>query len=184
MGLGARFSNATDPVRFLSKPEFGKAPVFVDTDTFQAETITSYNVEAYWQSGPLWLGGEYILTDIDAPSLNDPKFSGYHVMASWIFSGEQRRYIAKKGLFSPVPVARSIMQNGNGSWEVFARWSSVDLTDGLVEGGEMDIISVGLNWWLTPTFNTSINFRQIELDRFGGIGKSTGMNIRIMVMTN
>ena len=44
LGLGARLSNAADPVRFLSKPEFGKAPVFVDTDTFQAETITSYNV--------------------------------------------------------------------------------------------------------------------------------------------
>jgi len=37
---------------------------------------------------------------------------------------------------------------------------------------------------LTPTFSTSINFRHIELDRFGVRGQSDGLNIRIMIMTN
>ena len=29
------------------------------------------------------------------------------------------------------------------------RYSSLDLSDGDVDGGEMDTYSLGLNWWLT-----------------------------------
>ena len=144
----------------------------------------TYALEAYWQSGPFMLGGEYILTDIDAPLLNDPTLSGYHVIASWIITGEMRDYNEQTGTFSPVPVAKSIHQRGLGAWEVFSRWSTVDLTDGLIEGGEMDILSVGLNWWLTPTFSASINYRHIELDRFGVEGNSDGIGMRLMIMTN
>ncbi len=49
-------------------------------------------------------------------------------------------------------MARSVYQNGIGAWELAGRWSSVDLTDGTVDGGEMDILSAGINWWLSPTF--------------------------------
>ena len=36
-----------------------------------------------------------------------------------------------------------------GSWEVFARYSHVDLDDQLVSGGVMDKGALGLNWWAT-----------------------------------
>lgn len=31
-----------------------------------------------------------------------------------------------------------------GAWELGVRWSSIDISDGLVDGGEMDILSLGV----------------------------------------
>jgi hypothetical protein len=58
----------------------------------------------------------------------------------------------------------------------------LDLTDGLIDGGEMDILSLGLSWWLTPVFNVNMNYRFITLDRFGVEGDSSGLNVRILLM--
>ena len=82
----------------------------------------------------------------------------------------------------PLPVSRTVHQDGWGAWEVAARWSDLDLTDGGVDGGEMRIVSAGLTWWLTPLFNVSINIRNIRLDRFGVVGHSSGLNTRIVLM--
>ena len=65
--------------------------------------------------------------------------------------------------------------------EVAARWSDLDLTDGPVEGGHLQILSLGLNWWLTPFFNVNFNYRHIELDRLGTTGLSDGVNTRILL---
>ena len=69
-----------------------------------------------------------------------------------------------------------------GAWEIAARWSDLDLTDGSVEGGDMQILSLGLNWWLSPIFNVNLNTRWITLDRFGVEGDSSGLTGRIVLM--
>ena len=120
--------------------------------------------------------------DVDAPALGDPTFDGYHVTGSWILTGEMRAYRKRTGIFGPVPVAKSVNQGGWGAWEVAFRWSDLDLTDGLIDGGEMDILSLGLNWWLTPTFNVNMNYRYITLDRFGVEGNSSGFMTRVLLM--
>ena len=93
-----------------------------------------------------------------------------------------RTYNHKSGTFGPLPVARTVYQGGWGGWEVGARWSDIDLTDGRVKGGDMQIASLGLNWWLTPFFMVSFNYRYIMLDRFGVDGNSSGFNSRILLM--
>jgi phosphate-selective porin OprO/OprP len=75
-----------------------------------------------------------------------------------------------------------VYQGGRGSWEVAARWSELDATDGLVDGGELEILSLGLNWWLTPFFSVNFNYRWITLDRFGVTGDSSGFNSRIVLL--
>jgi phosphate-selective porin OprO/OprP len=93
-----------------------------------------------------------------------------------------RGYNRRSGIFNPLPVAKSVHQGGWGTWEVAARWSDIDLTDGLVDGGEMQILSLGLSWWLSPLFNVNFNYRWITLDRFGVEGKSNGLNTRVTLM--
>jgi hypothetical protein len=51
-----------------------------------------------------------------------------------------------------------------------------------VDGGEMEIMSLGLNWWLSPIFSVSVNYRWISLDLGGLEGDSRGFNSRIMLM--
>ena len=182
LGFGLRYTDAKEGLRYGSEPEFNQSPNFVDTGAFSANSALTYNVEASWRKGPVWILGEYVLNDVDAPQLGNPGFSGYYLSGAWSLTGEMRSYIRRSGVFSPLPIAKSVKQGGWGSWEVAARWSELDLTDGLVTGGEMQIASLGLNWWLTPTFSFNINLRQINLDRFGVEGESTGINSRIVLL--
>ena len=100
----------------------------------------------------------------------------------WILTGEMRKYIRRNGTFGVVPVAKSVYQGGIGAWEVSARYFSIDLNEGLVEGGAMDAVSLGLNWFLTPAFVVNFNYRHIELDRFGVRGGSDGLMGRVILV--
>ncbi len=186
LGFGMRYTDANEGLRYSTEPEFNKSPIYVDTSVdgtpFAANSALLYNLEATWRKGPYWLAAEYVSNNIDAPAMGDPHFSGYHVTASWILTGEMREYRKRSGIMGPVPVAKSVNQGGWGAWEIGLRWSDLDLTDGLVDGGEMDILSLGVNWWLTPTFNFNVNYRYITLDRFGVTGNSSGLNARILLM--
>jgi phosphate-selective porin OprO/OprP len=123
-------------------------------------------------------------THVDTPTFGGLDFSGYHITGSWILTGEMRDYLPNSGTFGPVPVSRSVYQNGKGAWELVARWSSIDLTDGLVEGGEMDILSLGLSWWLSPIFNVNMNYRYIKNDGDSLQGKSSGVDVRVLLKLN
>ena len=46
----------------------------------------------------------------------------------------------------------------------------------------MEIFSLGLNWWLSPIFNVNVNYRHVNLDRFGLEGDSDGFNVRLMLV--
>jgi len=93
-----------------------------------------------------------------------------------------RGYNRRNGTFGPVPVSRAVNQGGYGAWELTSRYSSLDLRDGLVDGGEMDILSLGLNWTLTPTFIFKLNYRHIILDHYGLRGHSDGIMTRMILM--
>jgi len=58
-----------------------------------------------------------------------------------------------------------------------------------VTGGEMDIWSAGVRWWLTPFMSLDLNYRYITLDGPGlsndpalSDGNSTGINGRLVLM--
>ena len=58
----------------------------------------------------------------------------------------------------------------------------LDLSDGAVDGGEMDIFSLGLNWWLSPIFNINMNYRYITNDQGGLSGNTQGFMTRILLI--
>ena len=182
VGLGLRRSDAKQPLRARSEPEFDNAPLYVDTGPLSADDQMTYNLEAYWRNGPYMLGFEYIGTDVNAPQLGDPFFSGYHLTGSWAVTGEMRGYRKRSGTFDPLPVARPVNQGGWGAVELAFRYSNTDLTDGTVDGGDMDIYSLGVNWWFTRSAHLALNYRYINLDRFGTQGDSSGLNVRILLM--
>ncbi|MEH6584313.1 MAG: porin [Halioglobus sp.] len=188
LGIGLRHSDTEEGTLGKTSPEFNSAPDYVETPFMQTENSMSYQAEASVRSGPFWLHGEYIHTDIDAPVYGDPSYDGYHVTASWILTGEVRPYNRRVGIFDGIPVARDVNQNGWGAWEISTRFSHVDLSDGLqldgsaADGGEMDIWSAGLNWWLTPLMQFGANYRYITLDRYGVEGASQGINARLLML--
>ena len=142
----------------------------------------TYNLEAYWRSGPYMLGCEFVGADVDAPQLGDPFLSGYLLTGSWAVTGEKRAYRKRSATFDPLPVARPVNQGGWGAVELAARYSRTDLTDEAVEGGDMDVLSLGVNWWLTRWAQLGADYRYVFLDRAGAHGESSGLNVRILLM--
>jgi phosphate-selective porin OprO/OprP len=182
LGFGLRHSNVKKGLQFLTEPEFNKSPTFVDTGFMDANESMQVNLEASWRKGPLWINAEYVDTAVDAPTLGDPDFSGFHASATWVLTGEMRPYNKKSGILGAVPVAKTVNQGGWGALEFGARYSSIDLTDGLVDGGEMDIWSVGVKWKLTPVFVVDLNYRYITLDRLGFESNSDGAMLRLLLL--
>ncbi len=179
LGMGLRYSNIKTEINGKTEAEFFQSPVFVETGLFSAEATFTYNLEAYWRKGPLLLGGEYTGVHVNSSVYDNPRVRGYNVGVSWVITGEMRTYRKKSGIFNPVPVSKPVNTEGWGAWEVAFRYSTVNLSDGSLDGGVMDTYSLGLNWWLTPRAQFSPNYRYIILDRFGVKGKSSGINIRL-----
>lgn len=194
LGFGARFSNTQADLHFTSSPEFNKSPNFIDSGVFNADDSLTYNLEASWRKGPLWLSSEYTENNIDSFEQGSPTFSGYYLSAALSLTGEMRNYNKRNGTFSPLAVSQSVEQGGIGAWELTSRWSVFDGNDGKISSGETDIFSIGLFWWLNPKFNISGNYRWINLERCSYIidncqlegknfqGKSNGINLRLMLM--
>jgi phosphate-selective porin OprO/OprP len=185
LSWAGRYENGNQGFLYRTTPEFNNAPVFVDTGAGTADEISQYDLEVSWRRGPFWLSGEYVGTHVDSPTLGPLDFSGYNITGSWIITGEMRDYRPKSGTFGPVPVSRSVYQNGWGAMELASRWSSIDLTDGPVQGGEMDIFSLGLTWWLSSILNVSLNYRYITYDKDSLLqGEVSGVNARLLLKLN
>jgi phosphate-selective porin OprO/OprP len=182
VGLGLRTSDAKEPIRARARPELNQAPDFVDTGEFSADRVTTFNPEVYWRYGPYFVGFEYVGSVHAAPASSDPYLHGYHFTASWALSGEMRNYRDRTGTFDPLRVARPVNQGGWGTVEAAVRYSRIDLTSGAIDGGEMDIYSLGLDWWLTQSVQFGGNYRLIVLDQPDGRGVSSGLDVRIMLM--
>lgn len=182
LGIGVRGTNAKRDVQYRTDPEVNQAPLFVDTGPIPADQVLTYNLEASWRRGPLWLAYEYIHSDVESKDYGDLSFSGQHIAASWALTGEMRPYRRRSGVLGPLPVAKSVHQGGWGAWEAALRYSTLDLTDGPVDGGQMNIDTLGLHWWLTSYSVFSLNYRNITLDRFGESGTSNALTGRLTLI--
>jgi len=182
VGLGVRYSNAKQPLAYGSRPELGNAPRFVDTEPFNAESSTLLNWEIGYRRGPYWLMAEYSDNHVDAPSVDSPRFTGYHISGTWSLRGEMRPYRNDRGVFGGLPIAQNVYQGGKGAQELGLRFSSIDLTDGLITGGEMDVATAQFNWWLTKSMAVSLNYRRTWTDRFGLDGEMDAFVARAILI--
>jgi phosphate-selective porin OprO/OprP len=172
LGLGySRRSPTNDSVTVSSRPEANLAPNYV-TATVPTETLDLLGIEAAWVHGPFTLSGEYTQAAVDAPSgaTAEPDFAGYYAQASYFITGESRPYRRSQGAFDAVkPASNAFGESaGSGAWEVAARISSLDLSDDTIDGGELDDLSFGVNWYLNPNTRLMLDYIMADLDPAGG----------------
>ena len=171
VGLGlSRRSPTDDRQTIASKPEANLAPTYVTT-TVATETIDLIGLEAGWTSGSLTISGEYTLAMLegDAGTTSDPDFAGYYVQAAYLLTGESRGYKKAQGCFDAVKPAENAFgeKNGMGAVELAARLSSIDLVDDGTDGGELDDVTVGVNWYLSSNTRLMVDYTMADLDPAG-----------------
>lgn len=181
LGIAGRYSNAAAGIRYKTKTEIFSGPVSVDTDLIDdAESTFHYGLELALRKGPFILVSEFIQSNVRSSTFNDPVFKGYYIVASYTITGEIRSYNKRGGVFNKVKVANGINTGGWGELEVYSRWSSVDMTDQSIDGGEMNTFSVGINWYPISAIQVNINYRYSTLDRFGDVGYNSGLVSRLV----
>ena len=153
-------------VRFRARPESHK------TNTRLVDTGDIPDPDNYWKAGaeaavvfgPFSVQGEYInvAAQSNAPGVSDPDFNGWYTFASWFLTGESRNY--KEGVFGRVSPKSIVGKGGIGAWELAVRYSSIDLDDSGINGGEEDNITVGLNWYATKYVRFMANYIRANAD--------------------
>jgi phosphate-selective porin OprO/OprP len=171
VGLGlSRRSPTNDSLTLSSKPEANLAPNYI-TATIPTESYDLIGLEAAWVMGPFSLAGEYTLASIegDSGSPSDPDFAGYYAQLSYFLTGESRGYRKAQGCFDVLkPEDNAFGEKGGlGAWELAARISSLDLTDDGIDGGELDDLTFGVNWYLNPNTRVMADYILADLDPTG-----------------
>jgi phosphate-selective porin OprO and OprP len=167
-----RDSGSIDAISFSDRPESHVTNVKeVSTGSFNADSNIRSVAEAAYTYGPFSLQSEYYYVDIDRDSatLSDLDFSGYYVEGSWFLTDDMRPYSARKGSYGKIKPSSVVGKGGIGAWQLAARFSSVDLNDNDILGGDAENFSLGLNWYATNNIRMSANYIKV-LDVKGGDG--------------
>ena len=154
--------------RFRARPEAHFTTRLVNTDNFAADSALVTDLELAGVFEKFWFAGEYLVNDVDAPQFGDPSFSGYYAQAGYFLTDDYRRFKAGDGAFDrQKPKSNWLKDGGTGAWEVAIRFSSIDLTDAGVFGGEQDDVTVALNWYPNPATRMMLNFVTADVDGLG-----------------
>jgi len=178
----------------------------VDTGLIPAKGGGMWGLEAAGNLRSFYVAAEYYQFDIDRDTscagcvaANDPAFSGWYVEASWMLTGETKTYQANalnNGMATfanpHVSMPFALDSGGWGAWEIAARYSDLDLdwqsgalgtscpVAGCVRGGEQNIFSVGLNWYLSNNFRFLFDYMFIHVDKLGSSGTQIGQDVTVV----
>ena len=159
-GLGLNYRNTGDltTASFKQQPETHIGGINI------ADTGTIANVNDFYKvgaevatvMGAFSAQAEYITTSVSRKAASDLDFDGWYAQAGYFFTGESRNY--KKGSFGGITPKASVGEGGIGAWELALRYSTLDLIDKDINGGDIDSYTIGLNWFATPSLRFSANY--------------------------
>ena len=164
-------NSATETFRYSVKAEndLQSSNVMVDTGASaitNANSSTLHNLELATALGSLSLQGEYTFASVERANGSDLDFSGWYAQASYFLTGETRKYIKEEGIFGrTLPKKPFTDGSGIGAWEVAARYSSLDLNDKDITGGEMNNYTAGVNWYVNNYTRLGANYITVDTDQ-------------------
>lgn len=181
LGASYRYRSAgadEDNFRYRQRPHQHLASRFVGTPRV-GDKDELFGVELAGVYGPFSMQGEYMVLkskrEISAPNLQNPKFDGWYIDASYFITGESRAY--KGGKFNRVKVANPVFEGGMGAWQVAARYDVINLNDENIFGGEQKTWIVGVNWHLNDYSRIMLNYSQSDIkDAFAQTNNVNGEN--------
>ncbi len=160
----------------------------IDTGALPADSAQSWGPEFGLRWRNFMLQGEYVQIGVSQaqaartqrPDLN---FEGGYVEASWVITGEPRRYSTSSAAFGrPNPAHPFSFEGGGwGAWEAMARYSVTDLNDkvtrgraqsltGGVYGGRQEVVGMGLSWYPNSLLRFMLNWDIVNVDRLNPAG--------------
>jgi phosphate-selective porin OprO/OprP len=175
LGFAARYAGATEgKLRFKGRPESNISDNYIDTGSITADSASEIAFEGLYSHRGFSVLAELVPgLWVDSAETGDPHFFGYTIVGSWVLTGENRPYDPNVGY-----ARRVIPKKDYGAWEIVARYSSIDVQNGIVDGGVLDKWYFGLNWWASKQWKFGIGYGIADLDKNGVTGRTNSVLIR------
>ena len=179
-GASFRFREQNDAsdLRYRQRPFVEQTARIISTGRI-ADSDTFFGLEVGALFGPAWAIGEYTVVNancVDGSTVctEDPSFQGWTIGGGYVFGGH-RNY--STGKFKRVTVDNPVTEGGWGALSVNARFDSLDLTDEGIEGGDLDTLALGANWWLHKHVRIQANYFNSDATLSGlNTGSSLGID--------
>lgn len=168
-------------INLRSRPEVNEAPFFIETGTFLSDYSQHIGFEFYYQFKKILIGSEIHRHTFHSNIENQYSFYGGDVVVSYMISGERRPYHSQTSIFGFVPVSKSFFKGGPGAWEILCRFSSLDLNDKSLQGGEFRRITPMVNWYLSKELRLEFAYGYGVLNRFGIKGSTNFFQCRLQM---
>lgn len=159
-----------EQVSFSSAPAASAATGIdaVDTGTlYDVDTMLLGALEAGYSWKNTLIRGEYMTADLDRQTAEDATLYGWYAQASWLLTGEDYTYsVAKDAFFQPVKPARpfDLKQGTWGAFELGARYQVLSLSDGSIQGGKMQAVTGGFNWYPNTNWRVTGDVSYVTTD--------------------
>ncbi len=140
----------------------------IDKTVADVDNIGMLGLEAAGMWGPYSIGGEYTQMWVDrntpfgvTPGNTDLSLNGWYVDAGWTLTGESRTY--KQGNFQYLKPAKpfSLKNGGWGAVETAIRYSGADLNDGSFKGGNIQNLTLAVNWYLNSNVRLMADWTRV-----------------------
>ena len=153
LGLAYSYRNPQSQGQFRARPEDAMAPYLIDTGKFNVDKVNLFGGEVAGVYKAFHAEGE--LTSAATQGFEQGNenycFNGFYAEAGYFITGESKPYNPTYGIWDRVKPNKNFRENGGlGAWEVAARYSYLNLEDKNINGGRMEDVTVGLNWYLNP----------------------------------
>lgn len=184
LGASIEFRDADDGrVRVRSRGNVRNGPpgpfnsVYADTTSLLADSQSLLNFEAVYQAGALLLQSEYCFSSISSATQivgvpapigrGNVGLHGGYVEALYFLTGEHRAYSHERAAFDRViPYEnafrvrnhRGCICQGLGAWQIGIRYDHADLNNSGINGGMLDAVTFGVNWFLNPNMKIQANW--------------------------
>lgn len=171
-------------VRFRDRPEIAVDSVrLVDTGNISARSYHLYAGELAGVWGPVTAQAEYLRAGVNrtAPGLSNVNFDGGYISLSYLLTGETRSY--KEGLFGRITPKDnlSLKDGGLGAFELAARFSTLNLDNDDILGGEQDNFTLGLNWYFNAYTRATFNWVRFDAERRDIVNKGDIFATRLVI---
>ncbi|MEX2286786.1 MAG: porin [Planctomycetaceae bacterium] len=204
LGVSARHADLDEGhIRFRARGSVRSGagpqlPVLADTrvggSDIAGDDNQMINPEVAMVVGPWSLQSDYLVSWVQDASqgaiaeVDHVFYHGGYVQVMYFLTGESQPYNTKTGVFERVVPQENFFfvkdcngrtQHGIGAWQVGARYSRLDLNDEAMDGGILDDLTVGLNWFLNPNMkiqaNYSLTHRESATRLSDGIVQAVGL---------
>lgn len=153
-------------ITLKSRPESNPTPQILNTGVIESDHSSHIGYEIYFRHKNLMLGSEALIHNFYSDKLENHQFYGGDVVVSYFFTGAVRPYNTTGSIFGFVPVKKSVFNGGWGEIEGVVRFSTLNLNDKSVQGGQFWRITPMVNWYMSKVIRLEFVYGYGVLDRY------------------